>query len=124
MTRPLKFRAWNEATGMYIRDGQGLTLWDIYCEGEDLSNSAFRSRDYPAFTFNNLTFEQFTGLTDKNGKEIYEGDIVRDQDGEVGEIYWEGLGFTATNYLGDAPASWIPYGEVIGNIHENKDLLK
>lgn len=99
------------------------------------------------------TISQFTGLYDENGKEIYEGDIVSFKDvGEEGYEYKEGYDFTneATIIYQDGIFTLTDFGEnensyystnsskeeiledilrngsceVIGNIYDNKELLK
>lgn len=69
-----------------------------------------------------------TGLHDKNGKEIYEGDIVR-EDKELWKIVWEVdklAGFEAVNihreHISLGGAGWERC-EVTGNIYENPELL-
>lgn len=75
------------------------------------------------------TVGQFTGLTDKNGKKIFEGDIVKLtlKDGvEFGEIDWSDyyMRFTFVSPEGRYGFDSDCVFEVIGNIHDNPELLK
>mgnify|MGYP001599044543 CR=1 FL=1 len=69
---------------------------------------------------------QFTGILDKNKKEIYEGDIVKHRNG-ISKIIFNHLSFTIHNeqefetYLHEW---WTGDLEVIGNIYENPELIK
>ena len=70
------------------------------------------------------TVGQYTGLTDKNGVKVFEGDIVRIFDGE----YFSGV-IKYSNEQGSFTVDdtslhyWISDIEVIGNIHDNSELL-
>jgi uncharacterized phage protein (TIGR01671 family) len=82
------------------------------------------------------TVGQFTGLMDKNGKRIFEGDIIRIPDdydefgrnaGEIYEIYFCCGGFRLKPKYSMARGYWLEDDEtveVIGNIHDNPELLK
>jgi hypothetical protein len=71
------------------------------------------------------TCSQFTGLLDKSGKEIYEGDIFRVSHGGVGYVQFRRAAFVAVSALSELDEGELDGQEieVIGNIYENPGLI-
>lgn len=119
-TMEIKFRAWN------IQEERFEEKESFDCDHDDgsyyLVNHAYPKKD----GFEDIyVFQQFTGLYDKHGKEIYEGDIIT-WDGYVHPacVTYEAPEFLRKMYTGKYPFKLHHQYEIIGNVYENKDLIK
>lgn len=128
MNREIKFRAWHKKAKEY-RVIETIDFDYIKQKGRA---DCITTRDNNTLhdpwddVIEEVELEQYTGLKDKNGKEIYEGDIVkRVEDGGfdiVGAVEWseKAARFWVKRYYYPNGKKW----EVIGNIHENPELLE
>jgi hypothetical protein len=102
--RPIKFRAWDKLN-------ENIFIPDLL----EINNGAL-----PNDPGSPLIYMQYTGLKDKNGKEIYEGDIINDMGNAVRyEVVWEG---SCWRYLNQVVRD-NQFSEIIGNIYENPELI-
>ena len=119
MPRELKFRVWNEDKNKFMPSGFiGISDGKFI----ELKNGSIH------FDSDDKIVEQFTGLRDKNGKDIFEGDIIRDSDGDIAKVVWDNDHAAEFNFFWSNGFDNMGLDgddvEIIGNIHENGDLLK
>ena len=126
--RELKFRVWDKKRKCYAERIQTL---NTSCPYHDRMNMPKGVMTFSKWVLRRYVIEQFTGLKDENGKEIYEGDIVT-LNGEWEEIdyvdchivtFKDGCFRIGNGYENEA-GSYLSDWRVIGNIHENPELLE
>ena len=114
MSREIKFRLWDSNAKKWLSEGESLETKLIWNFTPEISLRG----DMKGY------IEQYTGLKDKNGKEIYEGDIVTEHNGDViGEIIQASSGEWLIKWIEifDGSSSLFRHRdlcEVVGNIHE------
>ncbi len=124
--REIKFRAWdNVAFQMYHLGEEEDVVFTLGSSGIIATDITKEEEEFQ--TLHHLKYMQYTGLRDRNGEEIYESDIVQMKDHPFihingkREVYLnEWMELSASGYLLNKVHK---YGEVIGNIYENPDLL-
>ena len=142
----LKFRAWDEENEEMLYSGRDYEQCTFVCEGAECGGKLKcyvpervpSSNEEPEHIIGRelTTIMQYTGLKDKNGKEAYHHDIIeawvsapwnKEEPTRItGEIVWDNDGWwfrcNECNMYDDYLCNHT--FEVIGNIHENKELLK
>lgn len=139
----MKYRAWDKKRKCFIywddlaispvtpmeNYGDGM-IWQA-CGPDGRLEECYDSLD-------DIVFQLFSGMSDKNGKEIYEGDIVkcinwqndydREEHESVSEVKFNNGAFYPRYINNECEDGWYSWGidkiEVIGNIFENKELLE
>ncbi len=152
MSREIKFRAWHKLGNKFIEkptiifspeDG-GFAGCQTSIHGDNYGAGPFSSNQF--YTKDNIIIQQYTGLKDKNEKEIYEGDILkicfRDEDScmdatieEIAQVYFHPnlcvMGLKSNIYYKEFTSllhiteKYVPLEtiEIIGNIFENPELI-
>lgn len=123
-----KFRAWHKiweemckVKRIRFNDEENITT--VFVVGKTSGSNAY---------LKDVKLMQSTGLVDKNGKEVFVGDIIKCTRGCLHEVYIE-KEYGGT-YFGGMPAvylkdlregyAWTEHEEIIGNIYENPELLE
>lgn len=129
-----RFRVWVNEIKAFLEPDDILSIdyenKEIVTQQVYFENGLPDDRDIYCYDFDEIEFMQSTGLKDKNGKEIFEGDVVK----MAKDIYSEPTYYEVVRHRGGAYRLeskqhgcelWLRHTdcEVVGNVYENKELL-
>ena len=130
-----KYRAWIKTEKTYVFSDDILSIdyenEEIVTQQVYFENGLPDDRDIYCYDFDDIVFMQTTGLKDKNGKEIFEGDIVK----MAKDVYSEPTYYEVVRPHGGAYRLeskqhgcelWLRHTDckVVGNVYENPELLE
>lgn len=140
MERVIKFRVWDVQNKKFLARGENFIKGHAIFNLDLNFKLNFLTDNFDGELPPEYKFQQFTGLKDKEGKEIYEGDIVRCEDRRhkdyvIGCVKWDqwdydmycAWGWGCDNFGDDLNSglNCCPKEvEIIGNIFENPELIK
>lgn len=118
-----RFRAWIERYQKYMP--VAMIHFEPILGKIDYIEVVATGGDWAKFYPEEFILEQYTGLKDKNGKKIYEGDVLESTwNGDKAVVVWNNVEGEWEHYADFNAYSKYGGSVVIGNMHENRELLE
>ena len=129
--REILFRGKSTHNGEWIEGyfgikGESASREKTYCIMQSTLSNNCETTYFTDYEVSPETVGQYTGFTDKNGKKVFEGDILKNACGGIRVVVFMNSRFILKNINNNQCSSWayMDKHEIVGNIHDNPELLK